>query len=38
MSNPCEEEKLGGHLYPDLLLPILSPIMNQNDFRELDDT
>lgn len=36
-SNPCQEEKLRGHLYPDLLLPVVSPIMDGGDFRALDE-
>jgi hypothetical protein len=35
--NPCTEELLRGHHYPDLLLPIMTPAINIDDFRELDD-
>lgn len=36
-ADPCKIEMLRGQSYPDLLLPTLSPIMNEDDFRALDD-
>ena len=34
--NPCQEEVLSGHHYPDLFLAIISPTMNIDDFRDLN--
>lgn len=36
-SNPCQVEKLRGHIYAELLLPVMFPTMNENDFSELND-
>jgi hypothetical protein len=35
--NPCKLEKFRGQYYPDLLVPILSPVIDANDFHQLDE-